>query len=249
MLACLACHSRSFPFCVTRTEPLWYTTSSCARTRIRNPLRQRCVYIPCTLSPLRAWCAVHACMMLVNNSLGSHVLSDACVQETLEFHVGNRVFDARPLFSQGSSAADRNKLERFFHMGGWGVASAFAPITYSPMPVLVYKRVPIEGVPMPEPSELYPAPDRVCYAAAARTRLVLVATGTVLHTDPTRIILKRIVLSGYPLSVRVRARTHALSFCPPRASTCLHACVSMRYTMCADQAPPCCGKVHVLQSH
>lgn len=150
------------------------------------------------------------------------VCTAPCMQETLEFHVGNRVFDARPLFSQGSSAADRNKLERFFHMGGWGVASAFAPITYSPMPVLVYKRVPIEGVPMPEPSELYPAPDRVCNAAAARTRLVLVATGSVLHTDPTRLILKRIVLSGYPLSVRAGA--HSVLPAPRHAFTYAFRC-------------------------
>ena len=63
-------------------------------------------------------------------------------------------------------------------------ASVYGPTTFQPSPVLVFKEVPgTEGV---------------------GKRTVLVATGTLLGVDPDRIVLKKIVLTGYPIRVRKR---------------------------------------------
>ena len=85
-----------------------------------------------------------------------------CVlQEILEFHVGFRVFKARPIFSQNNLGAEKHLYERFlepskaaaaFPAGGFdvlllslapldafAVASVYGPVTYTPAPVLVFK--------------------------------------------------------------------------------------------------------------
>ena len=68
-------------------------------------------------------------------------------------------------------------MERFMPTDGSSfVSSLFAPITFAPASVLVFKKL-------------------------ADGRLVLVATGCVLNVEPNRIVLKRIVLSGHPFKV------------------------------------------------
>jgi pre-rRNA-processing protein TSR1 len=151
-------------------------------------------------------------------------------RDHLEFHVGWRVFDARPVFSQQGANCDKNKMDRFLQQGRWTTATAYAPITYAPQPVLVYKRVPVpppagegEGgadgnasatLSQPAtapPGSLYPSPDRLEVDAAGRGyRLQLVAVGSVLGADPDRVLLKKVVLSGYP--VKVKNRTAVVKF-------------------------------------
>ena len=89
------------------------------------------------------------------------------------FLSGIRQFKARPLFSQFTNGS-KHKFERFFQPGAIAVASMFAPVTYNPAPLLLFK-------PQPDGS------------------LVLVATGSMLSCDPDRMLIKRIRLSGaYP---------------------------------------------------
>ena len=59
------------------------------------------------------------------------------------------------------------------------VATFFAPILFPPAPVLCFKEI--------------------------NNNLVLIATGKVLSCNPDRIILKRVVLSGYPLKIHKRS--------------------------------------------
>ena len=56
------------------------------------------------------------------------------------FYTGIRTFSARPIFSQHRSGS-KQKFERFFQPGDVTVASCIAPITFPPMPVLVFKCV------------------------------------------------------------------------------------------------------------
>lgn len=154
-------------------------------------------------------------------------------KDALEFHVGPRVFDGRPLFSQQYNNCDKNKLDRFFLPGGWVNASLYAPITFAPMPVLVYKRIPISKEkfihpkkymgPGPDflthqapPDELYPAPDRVHFEKASREyKLQLVATGSVLNASADRVVLKRSILTGYPTKVSKRLASVRFMFFNP----------------------------------
>ncbi|KAK4854055.1 hypothetical protein QYF36_018336 [Acer negundo] len=97
-------------------------------------------------------------------------------KEELVFHVGFRQFVARPIFSTDSMNTDKHKMERFLHAGRFSMASIYAPITFPPLPLIVLKSA--EGV----------AP-------------AVAAVGSLRRIDPDRIILKKIILTGYPQRV------------------------------------------------
>ncbi|KAH7302740.1 hypothetical protein KP509_23G085500 [Ceratopteris richardii] len=98
-------------------------------------------------------------------------------KDPLIFHAGFRIFKTRPIFSTDDINMDKHKLERFLQPGRFSVASVFAPICFPPIPLVVFKDVGIG-------------------------ELALAASGSLKSVDPDRIILKKIVLSGYPLRVQ-----------------------------------------------
>ncbi|XP_061915793.1 pre-rRNA-processing protein TSR1 homolog isoform X1 [Entelurus aequoreus] len=100
-------------------------------------------------------------------------------KEELVFHCGFRRFRASPIFSQHTSA-DKHKMERFLRPDAPTVVSVYAPITFPPTGVLLFKQRN-DGV------------------------QDLVATGSLLSCDPRRITLKRIVLSGHPFKINRRS--------------------------------------------
>ncbi|XP_072320426.1 pre-rRNA-processing protein TSR1 homolog [Eucyclogobius newberryi] len=100
-------------------------------------------------------------------------------KEELIFHCGFRRFRASPIFSQHTSA-DKHKMERFLRPDAPTVVSVYAPITFNPAGVLLFKQRD-DG-----------AHD-------------LVATGSLLSCDPQRIMLKRLVLSGHPFKINKRS--------------------------------------------
>ena len=102
-------------------------------------------------------------------------------KETLVFHVGCRRFKASPIYSSHTNG-DKHKLERFLRSDVAVVATIYAPITFPPASVLVYKQ-------FNDGSEQ------------------LVATGSLLSCNPDRIVVKRIVLSGHPFKIN---RKHAV---------------------------------------
>ncbi|CAD7695158.1 unnamed protein product [Ostreobium quekettii] len=91
--------------------------------------------------------------------------------EDLLVVTGLRAYPARPLISTDDPRFDKHKLERFLHPGRSCVASVYAPITYSPMPILAFKS---DGISPPR----------------------LAATGTLLGCDPDRVVLRKAVLTG-----------------------------------------------------
>jgi pre-rRNA-processing protein TSR1 len=62
--------------------------------------------------------------------------------------------------------------------------SAYGPVTYGPAPVLIWRE--------PRPGQ---------------SQRQLVATGTVLGADADRTVVKRVVLTGYPVRVHKRHAT------------------------------------------
>ena len=104
-------------------------------------------------------------------------------KDQLIFMAGFRTFDARPIFSEANLNCDKNKLERFLQHDRFSIASVFAPITFMPCPLLIFKRI-IEG---------------------GNNKIVLVATGNLASIDPDRIVLKKIILTGIPVRVRKKS--------------------------------------------
>eukprot|EP00245_Coleochaete_scutata_P001539 TRINITY_DN1191_c0_g3_i1.p1 TRINITY_DN1191_c0_g3~~TRINITY_DN1191_c0_g3_i1.p1 ORF type:complete len:496 (-),score=114.54 TRINITY_DN1191_c0_g3_i1:351-1775(-) len=114
-------------------------------------------------------------------------------KDPLIFHSGFRRFNARPIFSTDDLNMDKHKFERFLHPGRFSIASVFAPVAFPPLPLLVFK--------VEEPLTADSAAGATAHGGE---RLTLVAAGSVRGADPDRIILKKIILSGYPLRVQKR---------------------------------------------
>lgn len=97
-------------------------------------------------------------------------------KEELLLVTGLRSFTARPILSTDEHGADKHKMERFLHEGRPSMATVFAPISYAPLPVLAFKALP-------------------------GGRVVLAASGSLRDCNPDRVVLKKIVLTGYPVRV------------------------------------------------
>lgn len=91
----------------------------------------------------------------------------------LELHCGFVRFMGRPMFSEHNANTDKHKMERFLVPGRWTVASFYGPAIYAPAPALL---------------------------SYVNGRVL--ATGNALGADPDRIILKRIILTGYPFKTQ-----------------------------------------------
>lgn len=104
----------------------------------------------------------------------------------LEMHCGFVRFDGRPMFSEHNANSDKHKMERFLKHGRYTVVSFYGPAIYAPAPALL------------------------CYPGGA-----LIATGTALGADPDRIMLKRIILTGYPFKTQKRRTVAKFMFFNP----------------------------------
>jgi pre-rRNA-processing protein TSR1 len=110
---------------------------------------------------------------------GEHVESQPVKsKDALIFRCGWRTWTGRPVFSQNNLNCDKHKFERY-RPDGFFAASWFGPVTYTPCPVLVFRKTP-------------------------SNRLEIVASGSLMGADADRIIMKRIIMTGYPVKVRKR---------------------------------------------
>lgn len=116
-------------------------------------------------------------------------------KDVLTFRCGWRTWKARPVFSQNNLNCDKHKFERFLPTGGaFFAASVFGPVTYTPCPILVFR-------------------DRDTVIGALKRELV--AIGSMIGADADRIVVKRIVLTGYPVRVHKRHATVKYMFYDP----------------------------------
>ena len=130
----------------------------------------------------------------------------------------------QPIFSTDEHGATKFKMERYLQPGQNAIATVYAPITYSPVPLIAFQRDPESG----EYSIAATGTDSIGYShlkvagviiapchTSGMVRIVKVMNGCALRSraftysnagslrscDPDRVILKRIVLSGYPVRV------------------------------------------------
>lgn len=100
-------------------------------------------------------------------------------KDTIIFRCGWRTWTGRPIFSQNNLNCDKHKFERYRPNEGFYAASWFGPVTYSPCPVLAFRKTQAGS-------------------------LELVAHGGLMSADADRIIVKRIIMTGFPVKVRKR---------------------------------------------
>ncbi|EOY15232.1 Pre-rRNA-processing protein TSR1 isoform 2 [Theobroma cacao] len=118
-------------------------------------------------------------MSVLHFSIKKHDSYDAPIKSKEEFifHVGFRQFVARPIFSTDNVNSDKHKMERFLHAGRFSIASIYAPISFPPLPLIVLK------------------------GAGGASTPTVAAVGSLRSIDPDRIVLKKIILTGYPQRV------------------------------------------------
>ncbi|KAF8568860.1 hypothetical protein P879_05556 [Paragonimus westermani] len=112
-------------------------------------------------------------------------------KELMLFQAGIRRFVAAPIYStQTTSAHEKAKFESFFSASqSTVIATVYAPVMYAPVNVSQF-RVRIDEDDYGNLSAPYVGE--------------LVATGTLHSVDPSRLVIKRIVLSGHPYKIHKR---------------------------------------------
>ena len=99
-------------------------------------------------------------------------------KDELILQCGPRRMIINPIFSaQGNTPNDVHKFDRYLHPGRTAIATFTAPVTWGPVPALFFQRNPITGTPL------------------------LIATGTAAPPSTSRIIAKRIILTGHPYKI------------------------------------------------
>jgi pre-rRNA-processing protein TSR1 len=113
-------------------------------------------------------------------------------KEELIVQCGPRRFTIKPLFSQpGSTPNDVHKYCRYLHPGQSAIATFMGPVTWGSVPLLFFKKMPESIGDDGEPT----------------LPLSLVATGTSLPPSTSRVIAKRIILTGHPYHIHKKIVT------------------------------------------
>ncbi|KAI1497039.1 AARP2CN domain-containing protein [Biscogniauxia marginata] len=112
-------------------------------------------------------------------------------KEELIVQCGPRRFVVNPLFSiSGNTENDVHKYCRYLHPGQSAVATFMGPITWGSVPTLFFKRMaPEEG------------------GEGSQVPLQLVATGTARAPSTSRVIAKRVILTGHPFHIHKKVVT------------------------------------------
>ncbi|CAK7233891.1 ribosome bioproteinsis protein tsr1 [Sporothrix bragantina] len=116
-------------------------------------------------------------------------------KEEIIVQCGPRRFVVNPLYSQsGVTPNDVHKFARFLHPGQSAVATFIGPVTWGSVPTLFFKRTKTSTVP------LLPG-------VSAPPNLRLAGTGTALPPSTSRVVAKRVVLTGHPYHIHKKIVT------------------------------------------
>ncbi|CAH0017416.1 unnamed protein product [Clonostachys rhizophaga] len=129
-------------------------------------------------------------------NLSSDYSKSIKAKEDLIVQCGPRRMVVKPLFSQpGNTPNDVHKYCRYLHPGQSAIATFLGPVTWGPVPVLFFKKTsPEEAAASTEQEE-------------ANLGLTLVGTGTALPASTSRVVAKRIILTGHPYHIHKRIVT------------------------------------------
>jgi pre-rRNA-processing protein TSR1 len=126
-------------------------------------------------------------------NLSSDCAKSIKAKEELIVQCGPRRFVVNPLFSQnGVTPNDVHKFCRYLHPGQSAVASFTAPLTWGSVPTLFFKRTNLDSDNIEEGSSL---------------PLSLIATGTSLPPSTSRVVAKRVILTGHPYHIHKKIVT------------------------------------------
>lgn len=131
-------------------------------------------------------------------------------KEELVVQIGHRRLAINPIFSAaGQTPNDVHKFDRFLHPGRTAIATFSGPVTWGSVPVLVFKQSTASTT--PEDSEAPALVDAsmadTVLPSTPSSRLKLIGSATTIPTTPSRVIAKRIILTGHPYKIHKRLVT------------------------------------------
>mmetsp|Transcript_12645 Transcript_12645/g.17579 ORF Transcript_12645/g.17579 Transcript_12645/m.17579 type:complete len:246 (+) Transcript_12645:107-844(+) len=124
----------------------------------------------------------------------------------MHFSVGFRRFTARPIYSQDCKSS-KFKTDRYFRAGVWTFASIYSRMLVTSSTVLMFRahKLPAAASQQLEAQDTAPNTASVRNGFPASDVLgPLVASGTLASVDPDRLLIKRVILTGAPISVSKR---------------------------------------------
>jgi len=129
-------------------------------------------------------------------------------KEELILQCGPRRLAINPLFSQAANTPnDVHKFDRYLHPGRTAVISFIGPVIWGSVPCLFFK----PRSPTTAPADAIEDLAQTLHTAASPSDpthgLALIATGTVLPPSTSRVIAKRIILTGHPYKIHKKLVT------------------------------------------
>ena len=133
----------------------------------------------------------------VNVTLSSAVEAPLKSKEEVIIQCGPRRLVVKPIFSAaGNKPNNVHKFDRFLHPGRNAIATYIGPLTWGAVPVLIFKK-------QVEDPALNPVDD----VSATASHLELIGTGTVVAPDHSRVVAKRVILTGHPYKIHKKVVT------------------------------------------
>ena len=140
----------------------------------------------------------------LNMTLNSAYPEPIKAKEELIVQIGPRRLVISPVLSAGGSTPnDVHKFERFLHPGRTAIASFIGPLTWGSVPTLVFKRT------LP-PDDVVPVLlDRMTTdnPSSESETLQLIGSATTIPPSNSRVIVKRVILTGHPYKIHKKLVT------------------------------------------
>jgi pre-rRNA-processing protein TSR1 len=137
----------------------------------------------------------------VNITVNSSVEAPIKSKEEVIIQCGPRRLVVNPIFSgAGNTPNNVHKFDRFLHPGRSAIATFIGPVVWGAVPVLVFKNQTVQ-----DPEVLDSADGAV--SEGTTKRLELIATGTVVASDHSRVVAKRAILTGHPYKIHKKLVT------------------------------------------
>ena len=139
----------------------------------------------------------------LNMTLSSAYSEPVRSKEEVIVQIGPRRLIIHPIFSTaGTTPNDVHKFDRFLHPGRTAIATFIGPLTWGSIPVLVFKDVTALSHDS-APTTLVDTMATVGDASTARPcqHLRLIGNATTCPPSSSRVIAKRVVLTGHPYKI------------------------------------------------
>ncbi|EEQ87580.1 hypothetical protein RJZ56_001381 [Blastomyces dermatitidis] len=137
----------------------------------------------------------------INMTLNSTVTEPLKSKEELIIQCGPRRLMIKPLFSAaGNTPNNVHKFDRYLHPGRSAVATFIGPVSWGSIPVLVFKNTAAAAA----------ADTEAMDSSADNGELdtwELIGTGTTMAPDHSRVVAKRVILTGHPYKIHKKVVT------------------------------------------